>query len=297
MGDAVRSRQGGHSHATYSGCANWIGDGGSASPWRDARRRGIGGRRTQISQQGGVLEPCPRVAGSAPEVRLRSRARRRDHGPAHESGDPEVRRGSSAAEPDPSRSGHRTIPDGAARVAVRPAHGSTPLRRRSPMRLYNAGRRQSGDHLGERGDAMAKLLDGMERMVRGEAPPPPAAMLLGMRLESFSPGEAVVALDATEAHGNPMGTVQGGILAAIADAAMGWAFMTTLGENESYTTLEVKVNFLRPVWAGRLEARGRVKNAGRSVALVECDVLSAGKLVAYGVSTCMTLRGEQATGR
>ena len=144
---------------------------------------------------------------------------------------------------------------------------------------------------------MAKLLDGMERMVRGEAPPPPAAMLLGMRLESFSPGEAVVALDATEAHGNPMGTVQGGILAAIADAAMGWAFMTTLGENESYTTLEVKVNFLRPGWAGRLEARGRVKNAGRSVALVECDVLSAGKLVAYGVSTCMTLRGEQASGR
>src|SRR5215470_5276432 len=62
-----------------------------------------------------------------------------------------------------------------------------------------------------------------------------------------------VVLDATEAHGNPMGTVQGGILAAVADAAMGWAFMTTLGENESYTTLEVKVNFLRPVWAGRLE--------------------------------------------
>ena len=56
---------------------------------------------------------------------------------------------------------------------------------------------------------MARLLDGMERMVRGEAPPPPAAMLLGMRLECFSPGEAVVALDATEAHGNPMGTVQG----------------------------------------------------------------------------------------
>jgi len=148
---------------------------------------------------------------------------------------------------------------------------------------------------GER--TMAKLLDGMERMVRGEAPPPPAATLLGMRLESFSPGEAVVALEATAAHGNPMGTVQGGILAAVADAAMGWAFMTTLGGGESYTTLEMKVNFLRPVWAGRLEARGRVKNAGRSVALVECDVLSAGKLVAYGVSTCMTLRGEQASGR
>src|SRR5262249_61091169 len=101
------------------------------------------------------------------------------------------------------------------RVAVSPAQGSTPSRRRSPMRLYNAGRRQSGDHLGERGDAMAKLLDGMERMVRGEAPPPPAAMLLGMRLESFSPGEAVVDLVATQDHGTTMGTATGGSLGAI----------------------------------------------------------------------------------
>src|SRR5882672_3080566 len=144
---------------------------------------------------------------------------------------------------------------------------------------------------------MARMLDGMEAMLRGEAPPPAAATLLSMRLASFSEGEALVALDATSEHANPMGTVQGGILAAVADAAMGWAFMTTLGENESYTTLEVKVNFLRPVWEGRLEARGRVKSAGRTVSLVECDVLSGGKLVAHGVSTCMTLRGEQASGR
>jgi len=145
--------------------------------------------------------------------------------------------------------------------------------------------------------AMAKMVDAMESMVRGDTPPPPAATLLGMRLESYAPGEALVALDATAAHGNPMGTVQGGILAAVADAAMGWAFMTTLAEGESYTTLEVKVNFLRPVWAGRLEARGRVKSAGRTVSLVECDVVSGGKLVAHGVSTCMILRGEQAAGR
>jgi uncharacterized protein (TIGR00369 family) len=141
------------------------------------------------------------------------------------------------------------------------------------------------------------MVDGMESMVRGDSPPPPAATLLGMRLESYSPGEALVVLDATAAHANPMGTVQGGILAAVADAAMGWAFMTTLGESESYATLEVKVNFLRPVWAERLEARGRVKSAGRTVSLVECDVMSGGKLVAHGVSTCMVLRGEQAAGR
>ena len=126
---------------------------------------------------------------------------------------------------------------------------------------------------------------------------PAAATLIGMRLESFAAGEALVVLDATAAHANPMGTVQGGILAAVADAAMGWASHDHPGRERVYTTLEVKINFLRPVWAGRLEARGRVKSAGRNVSLVECDVMSGGKLVAHGVSTCMTLRGEQASGR
>jgi uncharacterized protein (TIGR00369 family) len=92
--------------------------------------------------------------------------------------------------------------------------------------------------------------------------------------------------------------VQGGLIAAAADAAMGWACMTLLGAGESYTTVEMKMNFLRPAWKGRLEARGRVKNAGRTITLVECDVVGAdGKVVAYAVSTCMTLRGEKAAGR
>ena len=145
---------------------------------------------------------------------------------------------------------------------------------------------------------MARMLDGMERLLRGEAPPPPAATRIGMRLVSFGPGEAVVELDADASHANPMGTVQGGILAAIADAAMGWAYMTTLGEGESYATLEIKTNFLRPVRAGRVSARARVRNAGRTVGLVECEVTTAdGKVAAYAVSTCMTLRGEAAAGR
>lgn len=145
---------------------------------------------------------------------------------------------------------------------------------------------------------MAKMLDGMEAMQRGEASPPAAATLLGMRLASFASGEAKVELDATSAHGNPMGTVQGGIIAAIADAAMGWAYMTTLGEGESYTTVEMKINFLRAVRAGRLSARARVKNAGRTLGLIECDVLDPGdKLVAHAVSTCMILRAAPSDGR
>ena len=144
---------------------------------------------------------------------------------------------------------------------------------------------------------MARMLDGMEALLRGEVAPP-AATLLGMRLASFAPGEAHVELDATGAHGNPMGTVQGGVLAAIADAAMGWAYMTTLDDGESYTTVEMKVNFLRAVRTGRIAARAFVKNAGRTLGLIECDVLDAdGKLLAHAVSTCMILRAAQAEGR
>src|SRR2546428_5102028 len=113
---------------------------------------------------------------------------------------------------------------------------------------------------------MARMVDGMERMLRGEMPQPAAATKIGMRLASFAAGEASVELEADTTHANPMGTVQGGILAAIADAAMGWAYMTTLGEGESYTTLEIKVNFLRPVRAGRLKgARGYAAPGARSV--------------------------------
>ena len=145
---------------------------------------------------------------------------------------------------------------------------------------------------------MAKMLDGMEAMLRGEAPPPAAATWLGMRLASFATGEARVELDATASHGNPMGTVQGGILAAVADATMGWAYMTTLGEGESYTTVEMKVNFLRAVRTGRISARARVKNAGRTLGLVECDVVDASDtLVAHAVSTCMILRTSSPDGR
>jgi uncharacterized protein (TIGR00369 family) len=145
---------------------------------------------------------------------------------------------------------------------------------------------------------MASLRDGMAAMLRGAAPAPPAAQLVGFALTAFGDGEATVTLEAGERHTNPMGTVQGGVLSAMADAAMGWAYMTTLGDGETYTTLEMKINFLRPVWKGRVSARGRVKRAGKTVALVECDVVDAeDRAVAYAVSTCMLLRGEQAAGR
>ena len=145
---------------------------------------------------------------------------------------------------------------------------------------------------------MTKMLDGIERQLKGEVPPPPIARLIGFNLTSIAPGEAVVELEATEAHTNPMGTLHGGVLCDIADAAMGLAYAANLGEGETFTTLELKINFLKPVWTAQLRAVGRVVKQGRTIGLVECDVTDEkGSLVARATSTCMTLRGEQAQGR
>jgi uncharacterized protein (TIGR00369 family) len=105
-------------------------------------------------------------------------------------------------------------------------------------------------------------------------------------------------LEAGEQHTNPMGTIHGGILCDIADAAMGMAYYSTLEPGESFTTLELKINFLRPFWQGTIFARGRVVSRGRTVGMTECDVVDAeDRLIARASSTCMTLRGDAASGR
>jgi uncharacterized protein (TIGR00369 family) len=145
---------------------------------------------------------------------------------------------------------------------------------------------------------MAKMLEHMERMVRGEVPPAPIGKLIGFSLMEVRPGEAVFNIDTADHHANPMGTLHGGVLCDIADAAMGCAYAAALDEGESFTTLELKINFLKPVWKDRLTAVGRVVQKGRTVGLAECVVTnSKGERVAYATSTCMTLRGDQARGR
>lgn len=145
---------------------------------------------------------------------------------------------------------------------------------------------------------MPRALDLIRMVQRGEAPPPPVADLIGFTLTHVEPGRAVVAFDAGPRHANPMGTLHGGVLCDIADAAMGMAYAASLDEGETFTTLELKINFLKPVRTGRLTATGRVVKGGRTVGLVECDVMDdKDRLVARASSTCMTLRGEQAEGR
>jgi uncharacterized protein (TIGR00369 family) len=145
---------------------------------------------------------------------------------------------------------------------------------------------------------MTKCLEAMERMARGEVTQPPVARLIGFQLTSVRHGESVIELEASDTHANPMGTLHGGILCDIADAAMGIAFASTLEDDESFTTLELKINFLRPVWKEKLRAAGKVVKRGKSVGMVECDVTnSQGALVARSSSTCLVLRGEPAAGR
>jgi uncharacterized protein (TIGR00369 family) len=142
------------------------------------------------------------------------------------------------------------------------------------------------------------MLDRLEKLMRGELPPPPIAKLIGFDLIEVKPGEAVIEFEATEAHANPMGTLHGGVLCDIADAAMGIAYSANLAEGESFTTLELKINFMKPIWKARLRAVGRVRKQGRTVGLVECDVTDEqGSLVAHATSTCMTLRDKHAQGR
>jgi uncharacterized protein (TIGR00369 family) len=142
------------------------------------------------------------------------------------------------------------------------------------------------------------MLDLSLAIARGEAPPPPIAKLIGFDLISVEPGESVIEFQATEAHANPMGTLHGGVLCDIADLAMGVAYSANLAEGESFTTLELKINFLKPIWNARLRAIGRVVKQGRTVGLVECHIVDEkDDLVAHATSTCLTLRGEQAKGR
>jgi uncharacterized protein (TIGR00369 family) len=126
----------------------------------------------------------------------------------------------------------------------------------------------------------------------------PVARLIGFEAKEAADGHSVVTLAAGPQHANPMGTLHGGILCDIADAAMGIAFASTLAPGESFTTIELKINFFRPVWEAVLNAEGKVVRRGTTVGYVECEITDEkGRLVAKAASTCMVLRADRAKGR
>src|SRR6202020_2555130 len=114
-----------------------------------------------------------------------------------------------------------------------------------------------------------------------DIPPPPVAKLVGFEFISIDLGHSVFELDAGPQHANPMGTLHGGIVCDLADAALGTAMASTLEDDESFTTLDLSVKFLKPVWKARLRANAQLVKRTRSLGLLECDVSDeAGSLVA-----------------
>ena len=121
----------------------------------------------------------------------------------------------------------------------------------------------------DRGAEGASFKDHLDALLRGDVPPPPVAELLGIRLVQIDEHEAVFEMEVRPEHANPMGTLQGGVICALADAAMGLAYAYRLEDGESFTTL------------------------GRTVGLTTCDVIDEqGRKVAHATSTCMTLREQ-----
>ena len=145
---------------------------------------------------------------------------------------------------------------------------------------------------------MPKLVHHIRAIQNDESAMPPIAKLYGMRITEVDDGQTVMQMKVDKRYANPIGTLHGGVICDLGDAAMGTAFATTCEEGESYTTVELKCNYLRPVWETTLTAKAWVVYRGKTTGLVECEVRDGqDKLVAKLSSTLMALRGETAKGR
>lgn len=145
-------------------------------------------------------------------------------------------------------------------------------------------------------EAPIRKLSGIEFMrafLAGDLPPPPFMQLLGIRIVSVDPASVAFEFDPAEYMYSPLGNVHGGIVTVLLDTAMGCSFHTTLPAGTGYTTLELKVNFLRSVTAkaGTLRAEGHVIHSGSRIATVDARLLDGGRrLYAHATSTVMILQ-------
>jgi uncharacterized protein (TIGR00369 family) len=141
-------------------------------------------------------------------------------------------------------------------------------------------------------------LESLQRIVRGELPGPPMAQLMDLRLIEVENGRAVFAAAPSEFHYNPLGVAHGGFAMTLLDSAMGCAVHSTLQAGDLYTTIECKINFLRPLTAktGDVRGVGTVINAGRTTALAEGRLETPdGKLHGFATCTCLIRRAGAAT--
>ena len=139
----------------------------------------------------------------------------------------------------------------------------------------------------------ARTMDGMTlfgEMAAGRLPAPPICEALGIRLEEVALGRVVFGYHPVFAHYNPLGSVHGGIAATLLDSVMGCCIHTTLKAGTGYTTVEIKVNYVRAMTdkTGRVRAEGKVINVGQRIATSEGRLVdSQGRLLAHGTTTCL----------
>lgn len=140
-----------------------------------------------------------------------------------------------------------------------------------------------------------KRLTGLEFLKgiqEGRLPPPPIATLLGFALAEVEEGRALFVGTPDFRLYNPIGSVHGGYIATLLDSAMSCAVQTTLPAGFGYTTVEIKVNFVRAVTdkTGAVRAEGRIINAGKRIGTSEGRLTDGqGRLLAHGTATCLVL--------
>jgi uncharacterized protein (TIGR00369 family) len=165
----------------------------------------------------------------------------------------------------------------------------------------HAGRRTvtwAAPVIDERAIAITSGLDLLRAVRDGRTPAPPVWGLIGLRLTEIEEGHAVFEIEFAEYHYSRFGKVQGGIECAVFDAATGYAVHSTLPAGVSYTTLEIKVNYLRPITVetGLMRCVGGIIHRGNRIAVAEATMLdSKGLAYAHAISTCLILEPKRAS--
>lgn len=153
-------------------------------------------------------------------------------------------------------------------------------------------------------DPLASAKEGLElsgleylrRITTGDIPPPPIMVLMNIKRLEIEEGRAVFYSEPQEYHYNPIGSVHGGYAATLLDSAMACAVHSLLPAGTGYTTLEIKVNYIRPLSGktGLISSIGKVIHVGGSAATAEGSIVDGeGKLYAHATTTCLIMRPKK----
>lgn len=138
--------------------------------------------------------------------------------------------------------------------------------------------------------ANALGIDHLQALIDGRCAPPPIGQTMDFLLVEVEPGKAVFQGEPLARHYNPIGSVHGGWYATLLDSAVGCAVHTQTPAGKAYTTLELKINMIRPLFdgMGRVRAVGQCIHVGRQTATAEAKLIGPdGKLYAHATTTCL----------